>query len=180
MFDLKQDATAEIRGEFNPIATSVPGLQICEHLPRMAKVMDRCTLIRSMVGMEDRHESFQTYTGRLNRNQPPGGWPAMGALLAKLQGSADPAIPASVGLAPKMGHVPWSDNGVAGYLGAAYAPFEINKGGARTIWCSMASPWIASLIAERFWGPSMASVARSTPAGSWLGLMPIPSRLLAS
>ena len=131
MFDLKLDAPAEIRGEFNPIPTSVPGLQICEHLPRMAKVMDQCTVIRSMVGMEDRHESFQTYTGRLNRNQPPGGWPAMGALLAKLQGSADSAIPASVGLAPKMGHVPWSDNGVAGYLGAAYAPFEINKGGGK-------------------------------------------------
>jgi len=55
----------------------------------------------------------------------------MGALLAKLQGSADPAIPAYLGLAPKMGHVPWSDNGVAGYLGAAYAPFEINKGGGK-------------------------------------------------
>jgi hypothetical protein len=41
MFDLKLDAPAEIRGEFNPIPTSVPGLQICEHLPRMAKVMDQ-------------------------------------------------------------------------------------------------------------------------------------------
>ena len=55
IFDLKRDAPAEIRGEFNPIATSVPGIQICEHLPRMAKVMDKCTIIRSMVGMEDRH-----------------------------------------------------------------------------------------------------------------------------
>ncbi|MFM8878044.1 MAG: DUF1501 domain-containing protein, partial [Verrucomicrobiota bacterium] len=131
MFDLKGNAPAEIRGEFNPIRTSVPGLQICEHLPRMAKVMDRCTVIRSMVGMEDRHEAFQTYTGHLNRNQPPGGWPAMGALLSKLQGSGDPAIPAYLGLAPKMGHVPWSDNGVAGFLGAAHAPFEINKGGGK-------------------------------------------------
>jgi hypothetical protein len=43
MFDLKRDAPAEIRGEFNPIATSVPGIQICEHLPRMAKVMDNRT-----------------------------------------------------------------------------------------------------------------------------------------
>ncbi len=131
MFDLKRDAPAEIRGEFNPIATSVPGIQICEHLPRMAKVMDKCTIIRSMVGMEDRHEAFQTYTGRLNRNQPPGGWPAMGSLLAKLQGSGDPSIPASIGLAPKMGHPEWADSGPAGYLGSAYGPFEINKGGGK-------------------------------------------------
>jgi hypothetical protein len=131
MFDLKMDAPAEIRGEFRPIPTRVSGLQICEHLPRMAQIMDRCTVIRSMIGMEDRHEAFQTYTGRLNRNQPPGGWPSMGSLLAKLQGSGDPTIPPFVGLAPKMGHVPWSDNGVAGYLGATHAPFEVNKGGGK-------------------------------------------------
>ncbi|MBN8248715.1 MAG: DUF1501 domain-containing protein [Verrucomicrobia bacterium] len=129
MFDLKMEAPAEIRGEFRPIATNVPGIQICEHLPRIAKQADQYTIIRSLVGMEDRHESFQCYTGRLNRGQPPGGWPSMGSYLGKLQGSADPALPAFVGLAPKMGHVPWSDNGVAGFLGAAHAPFEINKGG---------------------------------------------------
>lgn len=131
MFDLKQDAPAEVRGEFKPINTNVPGIQICEHLPRLAQLADKYTLIRSMVGMEDRHESFQCYSGHMSRNQPPGGWPSMGAVLTKLQGSADPAIPASVGLAPKMGHVPWSDNGVAGFLGTACAPFEINKGGGK-------------------------------------------------
>src|SRR6266478_3289305 len=41
MFDLKMDAPSEIRGEFRPIATSVPGIQICEHLPRLAKMMDK-------------------------------------------------------------------------------------------------------------------------------------------
>ncbi len=55
----------------------------------------------------------------------------MGSVLARLQGPADPAMPAYVGLAPKMGHVPWSDNGRAGYLGPACAPFEINKGGGK-------------------------------------------------
>ena len=131
MFDLKQDAPAEVRGEFRPIATNVPGIQICEHLPRLAALADKYTIIRSMSGMEDRHEAFQCYTGRLNRNQPPGGWPSMGSFLSKTQGAGDPSIPAFVGLAPKMGHVPWSDNGVAGFLGAACAPFEINKGGGK-------------------------------------------------
>ena len=47
-YDLKPNAPADVRGEFKPIATSVPGLQISEHLPHMAKVMHRCALVRSM------------------------------------------------------------------------------------------------------------------------------------
>ena len=47
MWDMKPDAPAEIRGEFKPIATTVPGVQLCEQLPRLAGHMHRCTLIRS-------------------------------------------------------------------------------------------------------------------------------------
>src|SRR5436309_767982 len=50
IFDLKMDAPAEIRGEFRPIKTSVPGIEICEHLPKLAALMDRCAVIRSIVG----------------------------------------------------------------------------------------------------------------------------------
>ncbi len=131
MFDLRMDAPAEIRGEFKPISTNVPGIEICEYLPRIAQLADKYTIIRSMVGAEDRHDAITCHTGRNPRNQPPGGWPAMGSVLGKVQGSGDPAVPAFVGLAPKMGHVPWSDNGTAGFLGTAYAPFELNKGGGK-------------------------------------------------
>ncbi len=131
MFDLRMDAPAEIRGEFKPIPTNVPGIEICEHLPRLAQLADKYTLIRSMVGAEDRHDAITCHTGRHPRNQPPGGWPAMGSVLGKLQGSGDPSVPAFVGLAPKMGHVPWSDNGTAGFLGSACSPFEINKGAGK-------------------------------------------------
>ena len=48
MWDLKPDAPAEIRGEFKPIDTNVPGMQICEHLPKMAQVCDKVTLVRSL------------------------------------------------------------------------------------------------------------------------------------
>src|SRR5512132_623711 len=54
MFDLKPEAPAEIRGEFKPISTSVPGIQICELLPRMAAAMDQFAIIRSVVGSEGR------------------------------------------------------------------------------------------------------------------------------
>lgn len=124
MFDLKMEAPSEIRGEFTPINTNVPGIQICEHLPRIAKLMDKMAIIRSMVGAADRHEAFQCLTGRLPTKAPPGGWPSIGAVLSKLQGAADPSVPPFVGLSPKMGHMEWADSGSAGFLGVAHAPFK--------------------------------------------------------
>src|SRR5579864_6152951 len=53
MYDLKPDAPAEVRGEFRPIGSRVPGVEICELLPRLARMTDRLTLIRSLVGFRD-------------------------------------------------------------------------------------------------------------------------------
>jgi hypothetical protein len=131
MFDLKSDAPSEIRGEFKPISTNVPGMQICEHLPRLARLADRYSIIRSMVGAEDNHYAVQCLTGRLGRTAPPGGWPCLGSVLSKVYGPVDRAIPPFVGLSPKMGHTPWSDNGQPGFLGVGHAPFQPNKGGGK-------------------------------------------------
>ena len=130
LFDLKMDAPAEVRGEFRPISTNVAGLQITEHLPRMAKRMDRCTVIRSMVECDVRHDAFQCLTGRSFNNQPPGGWPALGSVVSHFRGQRDPAVPSFVGMAPKMGHAPWARCGEPGFLGVRHSPFEPNKGGA--------------------------------------------------
>src|SRR5262245_22105908 len=59
LVDLKPDAPAEIRGEFKPIATNVPGIQICELLPRLAQMTDRLAIIRSIVGSVGSHSAFQ-------------------------------------------------------------------------------------------------------------------------
>ena len=81
MFDLKMDAPREVRGEFKPIKTNVPGIEICEHLPRMARIMDKLVPIRTMYGSPDGdHDSFICYTGRSKRQQPPGGWPSLGSV----------------------------------------------------------------------------------------------------
>jgi len=130
IFDLKMDAPAEIRGEFKPIPTNVPGIQITEHLPRLARMMDKCTLIRSMSDCDGRHDAFQCLTGRPFPQQPPGGWPCLGSVVSKIQGAIDPAVPPFIGLAPKMGHMEWARCGDPGFLGVPYAPFEPNKGGA--------------------------------------------------
>jgi hypothetical protein len=56
-FDLKPDAPAEIRGEFRPIPTNVPGIAFCEHLPRLARIADKLTIVRSLVGFRDDHNT---------------------------------------------------------------------------------------------------------------------------
>jgi hypothetical protein len=129
IFDLKMDAPAEIRGEFKPIPTNVAGIQICEHLPMLAKLMDKMALIRSIVGATGDHYAVQCLTGRSHKNVPPGGWPSLGATVAKLQGPVNKAIPPFVGLSPKMGHMEWADNGQPGFLGPAFAPFKPNDAG---------------------------------------------------
>jgi hypothetical protein len=90
-FDMKPEAPAEIRGEFKPIATQVPGTQICEHLPLLAKRAERYALVRSMRTNSDGHElaCHMLLTGRLEL--PPG------FTLNKVPSANEwPSIPASV------------------------------------------------------------------------------------
>lgn len=123
MVDLKPDAPAEIRGEFRPIATNVAGIQLSKHLPRGAAMMDKFTIIYSLVGAEDRHSSFQCATDRLSRQQSQGGWPEIGSVLSKLHGPVDPSVPPAVDLSMKMEHQPYNLPG-SGFLGMAHAPFN--------------------------------------------------------
>ena len=91
MYDLKMDAPSEMRGEFKPISTNVPGIQVCELLPQLAKIMDKCVPIRSLHGaLNGSHDSFMCYTGKVgstldNNGQPPGGWPSIGAVMSLQQ-----------------------------------------------------------------------------------------------
>ncbi len=118
-FDLKPHAPREVRGEFKPIPTVVPGIEICEHLPKLAAVMDKCSLVRSIVGQRDEHSSFQNLTGYtmgdVERNQ----YPNFGSAVARVLGAVDPMTPPFVDLFPKMQHRPYNSCG-AGYLGSAY------------------------------------------------------------
>ncbi len=122
-FDLKSEAPAEIRGEFRPIATNVPGIQICELLPQLARVMDKYTIIRSIADAIDDHSDFMCLTGRRKNNAPPGGWPSIGATVSRLLGPAVPSVPAFVGLEPRMQHRPYNA-ATAGYAGVSHDAFR--------------------------------------------------------
>jgi len=132
MFDLKMDAPSEIRGEFKPIATNVDGIEICELFPQLAKMMDKFSVIRSVVGAHGGHDAIQCLTGRTPRGpQPPGGWPSIGSVVSKLQGQVHPSVPAFLGLSPKCGHDQWGDPGKPGFLGPSHAAFAPFRGGGK-------------------------------------------------
>ena len=125
MYDLKMDAPAEIRGEFRPIDTAVPGIQICEHLPKIASIMDKVVPLRSVYGSPDgNHDSFICYTGRTVQQQPPGGWPSIGSTISKTLGPVNKSVPPFFGLAPNAGHPPYGSPGHPGYLGVTHAAFR--------------------------------------------------------
>ncbi len=123
MFDLKPNAPLEIRGEFQSIRTNVPGIEICEHLPLLAGMMDKFAVIRSMVGSDGGHDDFQCLTGRSLGRQPPGGWPSMGSVISKVLGPSEPAIPSYVDLLPHMQHREYNAAG-PGFLGPAHSGFS--------------------------------------------------------
>ena len=123
MVDLKPNAPSEIRGEFNPIATKLPGVQISELMPRTAGTLDRFVTIRSLVGSDGRHSSFQCATGRPFANQPQGGWPEIGPVMSHLYGPVNAAVPPTIDLSMHMEHLPYNLPG-PGFLGQSHAPFK--------------------------------------------------------
>jgi hypothetical protein len=118
-FDIKTAAPAEIRGEFSSIPTTVPGIEICELLPKLANVMDRCAIIRSVVGQRDEHTSFQNLTGYPQREVERNQYPNFGSVVSKIKGPVDAVMPPFVDLFPTMQHRPYNSAG-AGYLGNQY------------------------------------------------------------
>ncbi|HEV3120343.1 MAG TPA: DUF1501 domain-containing protein [Isosphaeraceae bacterium] len=124
MFDLKMNAPSGIRGEFKPIATNVPGLDICEHMPQLARIMDKLVVIRTIVGAHGDHSAGQCLTGFTDTiSKIQGGRPSLGSILTKLRGPVDSAMPPFVGLSPQTGERRWGLPGDPGYLGTANAPF---------------------------------------------------------
>ncbi len=115
-FDLKPNAPDGVRGEFAPIATRVPGLEVCELLPQLAQTADRYSVIRSLVGWRDEHTSFQNVTGFPMTESLRDGKPSFGSLIDHLAGPVDPVVPAFVDLFPTMQHRPYNSPG-PGFLG---------------------------------------------------------------
>jgi hypothetical protein len=121
MYDLKPDAPAEFRGEFQPIGTNVPGIDISEHLPLQAKIMDKLALVRSAFHTNAGHGMGSQWmltgwqpTIEVNDNI----FPSCGSVVSKVLGPNEPGLPAYVNLPRQLGL------GKAAYLGASHNPFS--------------------------------------------------------
>jgi hypothetical protein len=125
-FDLKPEAPDGIRGEYKPIATRLPGVHICEHLPRIAGLMDKVAVIRSIVGLRDEHSSSQSVTGFPRAQAQRERRPNFGSIVGRIQGMVDPVVPPCVDLSPRMQHMPYNIPG-SGFLGAAYRPSRVER-----------------------------------------------------
>jgi hypothetical protein len=132
--DPKPDAPEEVRGEFKPIATRTPGLRVCEHLPKLAALSDRYSVVRSLSHQITAHNpaTYYTLTGhkptRLAELAPPerGDRPALGAVLAK-DAPASGGAPGYVVLPGPMVEKGVSAGGQhAGFLGTRYDPFVVS------------------------------------------------------
>lgn len=112
-FDMKPDAPAEIRGQFSPIATNVPGIQICEHLPRLARCADKYAIVHGVSHTLAGHELGTEYLSTGNRPLPTLPYPGYGAVISKEKsGAADLPHFVAIPTTPQR----------AGYLGVQYAP----------------------------------------------------------
>jgi hypothetical protein len=121
--DPKPDAPAEVRGEFKPIATKVPGLRISELLPKVAGIADKLAFVRSLVGSAGAHDAFQCQSGfPASDLSSLGGRPALGSVVAKLRGSADDPAPPFVDL--MQGRPLVRNSARPGFLGPTYNPFR--------------------------------------------------------
>jgi len=130
MYDLKMDAPAEIRGEFKPIPTNVPGIEICEHLPLLATMMDKFAIIRSLYGGPDQHASDVCMSGYpISQGKRQSGRPSLGAVVSQQQGPVVDAMPPFVGLTIETKHTPYSNPGLPGFLGPAHAPLQPTEQG---------------------------------------------------
>ena len=124
MFDLKPHAPREFAGPWRPAATNVPGIQVCEAFPRLAQIMDRLVVVRSLVGNQADHDAAQVFSGHHPRRPAPsGGWPQLGSAVARMQGAPDRATPPFVSLCYTCTHGPYYEPG-PGFLGTSFAPFR--------------------------------------------------------
>ena len=138
-WDLKPDAPSEIRGEFSPIPTNVPGIQIGEHFPQLAQRADKLCIVRSMTHTNVDHTTATSFL--LTGHPPiPGGeirkqWPHMGAVLSRM-GRGRGALPPFISFRPKLENdvprfVEQSQGQFGGWLGPVYDPMSVDHDPSR-------------------------------------------------
>lgn len=132
-YDLKPDAPSEVRGEFRPIRTNVPGFDICEHLPLHAKIADKLAVVRNMRFQQADHQLHEVFTGYPGAPQAPFQSPpvkpAFGSVVSKLHAGERSFLPRYISLGRSDHPYTVAPVEVPLFLGPAHAPFEPTEAG---------------------------------------------------
>jgi hypothetical protein len=125
MYDLKPAAPVEYRGEFRPINTNVPGIQICEHMPLQARMFDKLAVVRSIVSVDEHSDSLVTtgYSEAVNRNAHH---PSFGAVVSRVRGQ-------SIDMPPFVSLRGMSIGQEPGFLGVAHRAFTPSGPGVENL-----------------------------------------------
>lgn len=143
-FDPKPDAPAEVRGPFAPIATAVPGVAIGEHLPGLARRLDRIALVRSMTSPLGEHNFGSHYLLTGYQPTPALTYPSLGAVAARVRGASASALP------PYLAVPDFNPMAGAGYLAARCAPFAVGGDPARPDFRVRDLDFYPGITADRF------------------------------
>ena len=121
MYDLKPEAPVEYRGEFNPIATSVPGIQISEHMPRQARMFDKMAVVRSVASVDEHSDSLVMtgFSENVNRTRQS---PSVGSVVSRIRGNSGDTPPFVSLRGMSIGSEP-------GFLGIAHRAFAPSGAG---------------------------------------------------
>ena len=124
-FDLKPDAPAEVRGEFKPIPTNVPGVAVCELLPRLARQADKFALLRGVTHNQSEHTLGRRFLTTGNPPTPALQYPGYGSVVSK-EYRSPAGVPPYIKLDFGSDLAAAETTQPAGYLGVAYNPFKVN------------------------------------------------------
>lgn len=137
MYDMKPNAPVEFRGEFDPVSTNVPGIDICELMPRHTEIADKFTVIQGLRTFGNGHDPYEILSSdpRAATKLPPNPFPVFGSVVSKVRSVAGGDVPPYVNvdnlhlLRPSLN----DDPETAAYLGRAHEPFRMNGPGLENL-----------------------------------------------
>ncbi|MEK6237445.1 MAG: DUF1501 domain-containing protein [Planctomycetales bacterium] len=167
-WDPKPDRPLVNRGPFSVFSTKLPGVLVCENLPKQAAMLDKFTLIRSVDCRKSNHEpntvmqtGFRQAAPRVNLKGRT--YPAMGSIVAKHRGANHPAVPPCVAFIRSKSHLAFS-----GYLGKRYDPFLGNQAADLPVYDLVGKPLGRTSGAPLFQAAAGLSSRRLSDRGSLL------------
>jgi uncharacterized protein (DUF1501 family) len=162
-YDMKPDAPAEYRGEFRPIRSNVPGMDLCELLPQQAKIADKFSVVRSATWVEPDHQRMEVFTGFPKKTRRP----SFGSVVSRL-GTGAESMPKFVSLQGDNGEIAEAENPL--WVGARHRPFVPKDEGLRSLEVSK-SVDLSRLRDRKALLDSLDTIRRDVDAAGQMGAM---------